>query len=141
MDQIVELEQLVQPHENGTLYRWTDHGRARYFDWWVHRVTRHAKELKSGRDVIRRTCNSTWWDWEDGSRPIHWKWPASYQTIIQHGLPIWFREAPRQWRRAQAPGKNKVEHARMTAKLKQVRQRRYIEQGDVISLTSFFSVP
>ena len=74
-------------------YRWAELGRAVYRDWWEQRVTSQAKELKSGRDVIRRTCNSTWWDWADGSRPALWKWPKWYQPIIQYGLPIWFNEA------------------------------------------------
>ena len=118
-------------------YQWADRGRAVYCAWWEERDARHYKDLERARDAIRRLSNSDWWDWSDGSAPAHWKWPEWYQEIIRDGLPIWFKEAPRQWRRPQSAGKNKVEHAQMREKLDKVRNRRYVQGGTVHSLTSF----
>jgi hypothetical protein len=79
MSKVAELEQMFNPQDVDAAevrsfqdrYCWAELGRAVYWDWWEQRVTSQAKELKSGRDVIRRTCNSTWWDWADGLRPAH----------------------------------------------------------------------
>jgi hypothetical protein len=149
MSRVVKLDQMFNPKDAEEaelwsakdVYRWAKHGRSIYLDWWSQRVTSQAKDLKSGQDVIKRSCNSTWWDWSDGSCPADWKWPKWYQSTIQYGLPIWFMEAPAQWRKPQARGKTKAEHALITAKLRQVRNRRYVEPGYAVSLTPFFAAP
>jgi hypothetical protein len=145
IEEVVELEQCGNPQEDGSPpsdhYRWTDRGRALYCDWWTHRDARHWKEFGTARDVLQRMSRATWWEWQDGSRPVHWKWPPWYQPTIQFGLPIWFRESPTQWRRPQPAGKTPQEHAGMVDKLSNVRDRRYLEPGEVFSLTSFFAVP
>ena len=145
MSQVVELDQCWNPQEGCSpptdVYRWTERGNAMYCDWWGRRFKRHRKEFISARDVIRRFCDASWWDWDGGSRPVHWKWPKWYQSTIQYGLPIWFREAPKQWRRPQRGGSTEAEHEQMVKKLAKVRERRYVEPGEVTSLTSFFAVP
>jgi hypothetical protein len=145
VEEVVELEQCGNPQEDGSppsdQYRWTGRGRAMYCDWWTHRDARHWKEFGTARDVLRRMSRATWWEWHDGSRPVHWKWPQWYQPTIQFGLPVWFRESPKQWRRPQPAGKSPQEHAGMVDKLDTVRKRRYLEPGEVFSLTSFFAVP
>jgi hypothetical protein len=145
MGHVVELDQCCNPQDDEApatdLYRWAEMGRPLYCDWWSKRFNRHRKEFASARDVIRRFGDASWWDWDGGSRPVHWKWPKWYQTTIQFGLPVWFREAPDQWRRPQGPGRTKAEHEQMKIKLNTVRTRRYVEPGEVVSLTSFFAVP
>jgi hypothetical protein len=54
---------------------------------------------------------------------------------------VWFREAPKQWRRPQPGGKTRGEHEAMVKKIGKVQKRRYIEKGPIKSLTSFFAVP
>jgi hypothetical protein len=46
-------------------------------------------------------------------------WPRWYKSTIQYGLPVWFREAPKQWRRPQGAGRSEAEHEQMVAKLPQ----------------------
>jgi hypothetical protein len=91
--------------------------------------------------VLRRLSEASWWDWDGGLRPIHWKWQVWYQPIIQHGLPIRFREVPKQWCRPQVGGSTKEAHGRMAEKLRKICKRRYVEPGEVFLLTSFFAVP
>jgi hypothetical protein len=63
-------------------------GRALYCNWWGRRFKQHQKEFALARDVIRRFRDASWWDWDRGSRPVHWRWPKWYQTTIQFGLPV-----------------------------------------------------
>jgi len=139
MDQVVEVAGVTANPR--VKYEWTPFGLASYVDWWNDRSRRHQKDLAAARDVIARLTRSSFWEWNDGSRPAHWKWPQWYQEVIRDGLRIWFKEAPRYWRRPQAPGKTKVEHGLMRKKLSKVRDRRYLVAGQVDSLTSFFAVP
>jgi hypothetical protein len=60
---------------------------------------------------------------------------------IQFGLPVWFKkEALEQWRRPEGPRRTRVQHEQMKVKLNTVRDRRYLEPGEVVSLASFFAV-
>lgn len=132
---------LVKNEEGSVVYDWTNLGRAIYVDWFSSRTRRHSKDLGAGRDAIQRIAKASWWEWCDGSRPLHWKWPKWYREVIRDGLKVWFKETPKFWRRPQAPGKNKMEHESMKRKLGKVRDRRYLIPGNVDSLTSFFAVP
>jgi hypothetical protein len=71
---------------------------------------------------------------------VHWEWPKWYEMMIQFALPVRFKEAPKQWRRPQGPGKSKAEYEQMVAQLKKVREGCYVEPGKVVSLTSLFAV-
>jgi hypothetical protein len=54
------------------------------------------EDLMAGMDAIGRAFQSTWWEWDDGSRPFHSRWPKDYQERIRDGLKVHFRtEAPR----------------------------------------------
>jgi hypothetical protein len=103
MGYIVEPEQLCNPQcgdDSGQLhcqYRWAQMGRAVYCSWWEDRDGRHFKDLARARDAITRLANSEWWEWSDGSAPAHWRWPKWFRETIQDGLPVWFKEAPKQW--------------------------------------------
>ena len=149
MKHVVELDQCVTPRvsvksatkEGYDAYRWALAGRAAYCGWWQSRFQRLRKEVKSGRDALRRIANCEWWDWKTGSTPIHWKWPVWYQDIIKSGLPVWFKEAPKAWLRPQGRVKTREEHALIQRKLKKVRDRGYVAEGPIDSLTSFFAVP
>jgi hypothetical protein len=143
MSLVVGLAPVVNPREAGpeAVYEWKELGRAIYVDWWNVRFKTLRKNILAGRDALERLSNTTWWDWEDGSRPLHWRWPRWYLEVIRDGLPVWFWEAPKQWRRPQPPGKTKAEHDAMVRKIGKVQDRRYILKGPIESLTSFFAVP
>jgi hypothetical protein len=65
-------------------------GRIKYCRWWLQQWSKAAPEFLLGLDVIARASKSSWWSWEDGSRPIHWRWPAKYMVTIRDGLPVHF---------------------------------------------------
>jgi hypothetical protein len=114
-----------------------------YCDWWTYHDARHKKEFKMARDALQCMSKVAWWEWKDGSRPVHWKWLPWYQPTIQFGLPVWLRELPTQWRQAQPDDKTPQEHVRIVDKLDTVQKRRYnLEPGEaVFSLTSFIAIP
>eukprot|EP00980_Cylindrotheca_fusiformis_P026387 scaffold16048_cov85-Cylindrotheca_fusiformis.AAC.1 len=122
-------------------YEWAPVGKACYVDWWEARFKAHRKDLSAGRDVVTRLARSSWWDWDDGSRPTHWKWPSWYHSTIRDGLQVWFKRAPDFWKRPQPKGRDARQHQLIKKKLGKVRNRRYVTEGRVDSLTSFFAVP
>jgi hypothetical protein len=135
-------------HTNG-VYQWTKEaeggmitgGRARYKFWWKRRALLGGINLRPGGDAIRRGANSTWWNWDDGSRPFHCRWPKWYQAIIRDGMPVYFKGPKPAYKTAQRDTPDKSTKAKVKEKLSAVRQRRYVQPGFVKSLTSFFSVP
>jgi hypothetical protein len=88
---------LVQEKEG--VYQWTLPsscnsklgGLAVYKVWWEERQLLGGNDLRPGTDAIERAARSTWWNWDDGSRPFHWRWPKWYKKIIRDGLPVHFR--------------------------------------------------
>ena len=146
LDDMAHVIEQVQVNTPGTLpkeYRWASMGRAVYCDWWSSRDARHYKDLRAARAVVERSSRASWFEWEDGSTPVHWKWPEWYQPVARDGLPVWFKEAPKQWTRPQPRGATHAIHEQMKVKLSKVRDRRYVvgPTDSVHSLTSFFAVP
>eukprot|EP00980_Cylindrotheca_fusiformis_P030894 scaffold25597_cov206-Cylindrotheca_fusiformis.AAC.4 len=143
MSRVVELSRVLD--KKGpvapTCYEWTPTGKTYYVDWWEARFKAHRKDLAAGRDVILRLARSTWWNWDDGSRPAHWKWPSWYLEVIRDGLQVWFKRSPNFWKRPQPKGRDAKQHELIKKKLGKVRERRYVVAGTVDSLTSFFAVP
>jgi hypothetical protein len=62
---------------NGDKYVWSKKQRGQYVhSWnimWGHRDNDQQKSLVAAADFIERAANSSWWDWEDGSRPFFWR--------------------------------------------------------------------
>ena len=126
---------------DGAKYEWTLGGLSKYKQWHRSIHKGHAKESEAALDAISRVANSTWWEWNDGSRCMHWLWPEWYRETIRDGLKVWFNKRPARWRQPQKGGKTPAEHEFMKKKLKKVRDLRYVAPGPVESLTSFFAVP
>jgi len=94
-----------------------------------------------GRDALHKVAQATWWDWPGGSTPFFWRWPPYAVQIIRDGHPPWFRSTPPSCLKPQRKEKDATVHALMTAKLRGVQAKGYIGEGEVCSLTSYFSVP
>jgi hypothetical protein len=94
-----------------------------------------------GRDCVRRYSGSSWWEWNDGSRPHFWRWPKEYKRAVRDGVQPWFRSKVPCWRVPQRGEKDPTIFQAMNSKLERVRRLRYIQEGTVDSLTSYFSVP
>ena len=63
-------------------YEWADGGRDRYRKWWKERLVTTIEDIVAASDAIARAANSSWWNWDEGSRPFHWRWPVHYQRVI-----------------------------------------------------------
>ena len=99
------------------------------------------KDIKAGREVIHRCCESSFWEWEGGSRLIFWRWGKSFQKEARDGTPIFISGSlPRYTQRQQWPA-SKEDRKAMTKKLYKVQKRGYVSQGHVLSLTNYFCVP
>jgi hypothetical protein len=122
-------------------FSWTDSGKDAYRAWCKRRHFVAGRDLEPGADTIARAARSSWWVWEDGSRPFHWRWPSWYMETIGDGLKVFFRAAKPKFRKPQRDATNVTTRERMRKKLEKVRNRRYIGEAFVRSLTSFFAVP
>jgi hypothetical protein len=97
--------------------------------------------LLAAADCIERASNSSFWDWEDGSRPLFWRWSIEYQKQIRDGIPLWYRgTAPRKFL-SQRKDKYPEVRQSMGAKLMKVFARLYFIYGMILSLTYCFAVP
>jgi hypothetical protein len=120
---------------------WRENGLQTYNAWWKHIMKIASWDLVPGIDAIARAANATWFEWEDSSRPFHWRWPEFYLKVIRDGLKVHFISKKPAFKRPQAATGCSKMRSRMKAKLDKVRKRRYIAPGFVSSLTSFFAVP
>ncbi len=100
-----------------------------------------AKDTEAGRDCVARCSDSSWWEWDRGSRPLFWRWPEEYRKIIRDGLPPWIKGSLPRYLVPQRPEKDPSVRKNIISKLTKVREKKYILPGPVQSLTSFFTVP
>lgn len=124
-------------------YGWSPEGlggKTIYWHWWLRRWSKAGHELMPGQDVVARTARATWWAWDEGSRPIHWRWPQEYQETIRDGLSVHFLQEMKLYRVPQGDEKDAGMKAQLVEKLQKARDRRYIAPGRVVSLTAFFGV-
>jgi hypothetical protein len=124
-------------------YEWSTEGlggRTIYRHWWLRRWSTAGQELTLGQDVVARSARASWWAWDDGSRPIHWRWPPEYRVRIRDGLPVHFLQEMKPYRVPQGDEKDLGMKAQLVEKLQKARDRRYIAPGKVVSLTAFFGV-
>jgi hypothetical protein len=127
--------------------------RTEYGDNWLMqmRTARRSRrcgkknivlDYKVGMDAIHRALASTFWEWEDGSTVMFWRWPREVRNELRDGLRVWYRDRdlPSYWGRQRWP-ENSKQREQLKEKITKVISRRYITSGYVKSLTSFFSVP
>ena len=123
-------------------HKWREEGgRQIYGEWRSKYWNKHGLDLESAADSIRRASEASWWDWDGGSRPFHWRWPEFYMEIIRDGLPIYLSSRAPMYKTPQKDPKDDEERKILVKKLSKVRSRGYIASDYVVSLTSFFWVP
>ena len=79
------------------------------------------------RDCLRRARNSTWFEWNDGSRLFFWRWPPDLQREARDGSPVCHHYIPP--RRCDARVPSDVEPwmaAMVNDKLRKFFRRRHI---------------
>ena len=98
-------------------------------------------DYAAGVEALNRVGNSSFWNWDDGSSILFWRWPKEIRKECRDGCSIYIKGPLPRYTRKQRMPPDPDDAARVAAKLKAVRDKRYISEGMVKSLTSFFAVP
>ena len=122
-------------------YRWTAKGRKQYKAMRNSRRALDRELAEDAWDAIRRSADSTWWEWSEGSFPFFWRWPEWYQTQIRVGGTPWLSAGVPKCAIPQRKESDEKIFNGIRNKLLIPILRRYLEEGLVHSLTSFFAVP
>jgi hypothetical protein len=132
-------------------YKWSPDGKMNYkfrLEAWLIVGSRDilpgVDTLESGLTADMKdkaSLDESWWEWNDNSRPFHWRWPKWYQASIRDGLNMHFIAQEPRYRIGRRDPKNPEVKKRMQEKLDKVRSRRYIGPGLFKSLTTFNGVP
>ncbi len=84
------------------------------------------KDLKVGRDAIRRAGLSSWWEWDAGSTLLFWRWPEEYKKDVRDGLEVCVEgQLPEYWAKQRWP-ENPKEREQLRKKLFKPVSKRYI---------------
>ena len=122
-------------------YAWTAKGLKQYIAERRKEKKGNMEIRKAAADCIRRSANSSWWEWTEGSTPFFWRWPVWYQDKIREGTPPWLKGEVPKSALPQRPEKDPFMWDAMRKKLEVPIAKGYLEWGMVLSLTSFFAVP
>ena len=107
---------------------------------WVSEA-KAGMDREAGRECIARAAASTFWAWDQGSRPFYWRWPERVRKDIRDGFTVWIQGQLPNNRRPQRGEKDPVTRAQVKGKIDVARKRKYIEPGEVKNLTGYFPVP
>jgi hypothetical protein len=121
-------------------YQWSNGGRMKYQLHFMRVAVDAGRDWEAGKDAVIRAQRASWWEWDDGSRCFHWRWPGWYMNTIRDGLEVHFPGEKPRFRWAQRDIRGEAAKAKVAKKLEKMRKRRYIVEGLVESLTSVFAV-
>jgi hypothetical protein len=121
-------------------WMWASHGKKHYHEWCQARCTIGGTDCEVGVDALRRACGTSWWEWELGSTPFHWRWPHFHQLTIRDGLEVYAENKIPVYRIPQRDTKDASQKQAMVRKLHKIRNRGHIAPDDIVSLTTYFSV-
>jgi hypothetical protein len=121
------------------LTRWKRNVTLSYLRW--KREFGDSSYDSDALDCIRRAANSTWWSWDDGSRPFFWRWPEEYVSQVRDGVNVWFDGSVSHFTRKQKGTLNTTRSEMIRTKLDTIRDKGYVEDGQILSLMSYFDVP
>ena len=99
-------------------------------------------DIIAGIDCLYYTSRATWWEWNQGSRLLCWRWTWEYKVQARDGMEMhWIPGKLATARKAQALVKDSTTRSLMASKISKVINRGYIKRGNVKSLIKYFSVP
>mmetsp|Transcript_8332 Transcript_8332/g.12121 ORF Transcript_8332/g.12121 Transcript_8332/m.12121 type:complete len:644 (-) Transcript_8332:24-1955(-) len=139
--QMITPSRLIHFDPRSARYAWRAKGQKQYK---VMRNQRRAVDrslAEDAADAIRRSSNSSWWEWTDGSFPFFWRWPEWYQTQVREGCNPWMSGDIPKCRIPQRKDKDESVYQGMRKKLEVSIGKGYLEIGLIHSLTSYFAVP
>lgn len=139
------LELSLTHLREGFLNVWKRNVQRSYFAWERRKISQGhtiSPDIReAARECIARASNSSWWHWNQGSRPFFWRWEEEYQIVIREGLPPWFVGEMKPWTAPQRGPRNASVRKSVGEKLAVIEKKQYIEKGKIISLMPFFHVP
>ena len=100
----------------------------------------HQVDLLAAREAIHRATLASWWEWDGGSRPFHWRWPRFYQPTIRDGLKVHFLSRAPVYQTPQPDTKDPAVKTTVKRKLSKIRERAYLVAAFVVSFVTFFHV-
>jgi hypothetical protein len=94
-----------------------------------------------GRIALDKVAGASFWEWDEGSSPLFWRWQPEIQKERRDGTKLWVTgELPTEKARQIIPNDPALA-ALLGEKMDKVRFKGYIGEGQVISITHFFAVP
>jgi hypothetical protein len=113
--------------------------------WWEWNNSSPQADLKvdieAGAECIWRAMEATWWEWTGGSRLLFWRWPPEHREAARDGYQPYVVSPLPHYKRPQPNERDSEVKRKVALKLHGVRGRKYIDKGEVKSLTSYFCVP
>ena len=92
-------------------------------------------------ECLSKVGHATWWSWDQGSRPLFWRWPKDYQSVVRDGVHLWYNGPQLRWiQKQKSPGSKELVGI-IHKKLENIREKGYVEGGQIDSLMSYFNVP
>lgn len=99
-----------------------------------------VRDYETGSEAVKRSCRSSFWDWDGGSSLFFWRWPEEFSREARDGTSAFITgELPR-YRTSQKWPRDLAMKAKMQAKWNNIITREYVKPGPVISLTGSFPV-
>jgi hypothetical protein len=103
-------------------YGWKRLGLREYRRWQSTIAQSAVADFSGGSECIQRHAQSTWWTWDNGSRPFFWRWPPEYLAVIWDGLPIHMLGTPPLYDKPQDNEHCKETRAKVRENLQQVQE-------------------
>ena len=124
--------------------------RTTYGDDWSKLPRRNAKGKLTplGQDqyivnqIIWHATHTNWFEYNAGSRLVHFRWPRRYRKFAKTGVPVWF-ESPGPTSKEPQPPISEPTRSRVREKIEKVVHRRYMVCDDMKlkSYIRYFGVP
>ena len=100
------------------------------------------KDGAVGSDALSRILMATWWTWKAGSTLLFWRWAREARRDARDGSTLPWKIPPfPKYVLPQRYPKNVREKEMVVSKIKDPIAKRYISEGFVESLSTFFHVP
>ena len=91
-------------------------------------------------DCLTRAANSTFWEWDDGSRLLFWRWEHWWKSA-RDGEILFHQEPPPNWMGRSLPAPSHHYELLLRKKEEKLLYRRYLELGYVDCIVPRFGVP
>ena len=126
-------------------YMCQEHGE----EWSTSRRRVDGKMTAVGRDqhaisnLIWHATHTNWFEYQAGSRLVHFRFPPRYQRMARDGVPIFFETPGPTSMEEQPPIYDSEKRAQVRSKVEKVMQRRYLLRTGwaMKSLIRYFGVP